>query len=689
MILQTLTAKLQADTGGFTRPLRDAEGNLSKFAKTAGIAGAAVAAAFGVAAIKRFGTESVRTFGEAEAIWTRLGSAVDATGVSFEGMRGEIERAAASMQAATTIGDEDYAAALQRLVLQTGSVTDSMGQMGLVADLAAANQTSAADAADLLARAMAGNTTQLTRLFPSLLKSTDLFGDLQKIIGGTAENEAKTFQGRMTQLNNAWGDFQEAIGAAIVGASDGADAMSLLTAGVQKATRWIEEHGAALSRIGAGMVKFGEVAIRVGGLVVSAFGEILRELSVIYGWVVRLNSAIDRIFGRNPQSDWVADVGVQARESESAVTSLGNRIKVDLTQKLKSAKDNATELRKQLESMDDAIRRGLTIGLNSRPLMVGAIEVDPAAAKRFAESFRQRAILTAALDLEIKEGGRPPRVDPVREATGILAGAKKGIADVIETFRTKLTPAVMVAGAGFALLAPVFQGFKTAVGPAVQALAMPLQMVGQILGTLVVPALRLLFPALKAVALVSAMLGETFANVAGWFLDIIAGLKEGLGHFMLGLGKILGPLGGPLRKYGRHLLEGAEDIKRAAAEFRGIAREMEDQQKTIRELSFEDAMKDATDAVSTFADAVSNMPAIFDLTLRRRQAAQSTVTSAPAIPQGGPTDTGGTHAGTTVVVNNPPARMDIEEFKRQVARAITELGQQGGVSPLDLAYRRL
>lgn len=352
-----------------------------------------------------------------------------------------------------------------------------------------------------------------------------------------------------------------------------------------------------------------------------------------------------------------------------------------LTVKIQGATAAASEMQQAVQALDTTLRSSTVVGLSDFTLRVGGIEVDPEALERFKEDMRRRLELTAALDLELKKVEVPNA--PSSESGG--SGAFASIIGALSTFGASLKAQLIGLAASFgplavaaAVLAPVFQGLKDAVGPALTALAIPLRVVGQVLGALLVPALRLLFPPLKYFGILVAMVGEGIARVLGWFLDAVAAIIQGIGGFIKRLGELIpGWLGGnKIEKFGKGIIEAGDYVADAAAGARATARELEKTQEELKGLSFEEAMKGATDAVKEFTAATSNMPAIFDLALRRRQAALGG--AAPPAVGGGltpgtvqPTDTGGSlpASGPVIQIINPAPGVNGREIVETVKRA--------------------
>jgi hypothetical protein len=227
------------------RNLSVVESGMAKLKAAAMTLGAALAAAFAVRKIFQFGKEAVRTAMEAEAIWSRLGHAVENAGQSFEELEPHIRATARALQDVTTVGDEDMAGVLTELITITNDVEASLDAVSVVADLAAAKQIELITAAQLVGRAMVGQTSTLTRYGIVIEEGADAVEVMRQRFAGFAENEAQTFEGRLKQLNNEWADFKEAVGAAMIAAGGGTSVLETLTGVVRGLAEWVaRNHGA-------------------------------------------------------------------------------------------------------------------------------------------------------------------------------------------------------------------------------------------------------------------------------------------------------------------------------------------------------------------------------------------------------------------------------------------------------------
>ena len=224
------------------RNLKSIEGGLGMLRKAALRLGGALVAALGVRALFRFGKAAVQTAADAEAIWNRLGQAVENTGRSFASIRPEFEKFAREVQDLTTVGDEDLAEVLTELITITNDYELSVENIIGVLDLAAAKQIDLTTAAQLYGRALIGDTGTLSRYGIIVQEGADAIAILRERFAGFAVNEAQGQAGMVKQLVNEWGDFKQVLGEVFTGASGGDGILRSLTLTVKELTGWVEEN---------------------------------------------------------------------------------------------------------------------------------------------------------------------------------------------------------------------------------------------------------------------------------------------------------------------------------------------------------------------------------------------------------------------------------------------------------------
>lgn len=247
--------------GDAKKSLGRVEKGFARLKKTALALGGVLAATFGIRAIARFGRESIRVATEATQIWGRLEKAVENTGISYANVQDEINATARAMQDATVVGDEDFAAILAELITTSNDYEASLRNVSVVADLAAAKNLEFRSAAQLVGRAMVGQTSTLTRYGIVIKEGEDAMEVLRRQFAGFSANEATTFAGQVKQLNNEWGDFKQAVGDAMIEAGNGASVLATLTATLKVSTQWINDNRSSIAAWGQVLVQ----TLKAGG----------------------------------------------------------------------------------------------------------------------------------------------------------------------------------------------------------------------------------------------------------------------------------------------------------------------------------------------------------------------------------------------------------------------------------------
>jgi len=175
----------------------------------------------------------------------------------------------------------------------------------------------------------------------------------------------------------------------------------------------------------------------------------------------------------------------------------------------------------------------------------------------------------------------------------------------------------------FAAVMEVTTGFFQALQPALDALTLPLRMLGEILSLLMIPVLRLLFPVFKVVAVVASYLGEILAKVAGAIATAIGSLVRGIGRLV---NKLPGSPGDPLVKAGQAMIDLGNGFKDAA-------KEMAEKRKELQGMSFEDALKKTSEAADKLTESLINAVDGFKIEPYRFAALPSAPRTVPEVSQ--------------------------------------------------------
>lgn len=204
--------------------------------------------------------------------------------------------------------------------------------------------------------------------------------------------------------------------------------------------------------------------------------------------------------------------------------------------------------------------------------------------------------------------GRATGLDHFRqtrdEAGGTLAMASNIAADRLGSLAHEAV-GLLSSFTPLGLVAEVLGAALDAVRPAVEALMMPLQMLGKALGAGLLPIFEAMFPVFKGIAIAGTYVAQVFFNIAG-------GIAKAIGWLVSIVGKAVDALNGPfggdggLGKVGRGISSVGDGFLKAAGAL-GTARD------EIKALEWDDAMK----AVRDFTDAMTDVPKVINLALYR------------------------------------------------------------------------
>lgn len=237
--------KLSFDGSGVKSELNTAEKHVSSFGSSVGSAmkkvGVAITAAFaaGTAAAVKFSKDSVNAFNEAEKAQAKLAQSAKNQNWA-EGAVEDLRAYNSELQKMGIIEDDVNAAGQAQLgtfALSAEAVktlTPAMDDLIAATSGYEATTDSATSMANLMGKVMTGNVGALTRYGVTLdenqkkllqegdemTRAATLAEVLKQNYGGFNEALAKTPQGKVKQLSNAFGDLQESFGAFLAGRGD-------------------------------------------------------------------------------------------------------------------------------------------------------------------------------------------------------------------------------------------------------------------------------------------------------------------------------------------------------------------------------------------------------------------------------------------------------------------------------------
>ncbi|MBI4395957.1 MAG: hypothetical protein HY548_02605 [Elusimicrobia bacterium] len=214
--------KLNKKLGEVKPKAEEAEGAFGKMEKAANKLASQFVGFAGAAGVALLLKSSVSAAVEEEEALNRLAFAVEATGGSFEQSKHQIVAFANEQQTLTRFSDTDTFQAMGRLVRVTGDVNQSMQATRLVFGLASASGKDFNTVMDLLAPVLQGDTSRMRALkneFGAFIGDADtgqeVIDALSKQFLGAAERQ-QGFGTALAKVKNAFSDFQETLGNAVI-----------------------------------------------------------------------------------------------------------------------------------------------------------------------------------------------------------------------------------------------------------------------------------------------------------------------------------------------------------------------------------------------------------------------------------------------------------------------------------------
>jgi len=214
-----------------TKKTGDAVSRLGNTLKNLAIAGGVLFAAkkgfellgASVRNLTGFIKESIDLAGVQEKAVKKLDTAIKTAGIHTEGASERLQEYASSLQKVTTYGDETIIEV--EAMLATFGASEDVIQDATMAtlDMAEAMDMDLKAAAILLGKAIAGETGTLSRY--GIIIDHDKYATegfsvvldaLNSKFGGQAQAAAETYEGRLEQLKNVFGDMKEDVGNALI-----------------------------------------------------------------------------------------------------------------------------------------------------------------------------------------------------------------------------------------------------------------------------------------------------------------------------------------------------------------------------------------------------------------------------------------------------------------------------------------
>lgn len=243
------------------------------------------------------------------------------------------------------------------------------------------------------------------------------------------------------------------------------------------------------------------------------------------------------------------------------------------------------------------------------------------------------------------------------------------VAILAEIF-TRLVPISEIVAGVF----ETFEGFDNIL----EKLKYPLQIVGQILGHLLIPVLQILEPVLNGLAMVVSAVAIVVGDVWNALLNFLAGIWEAIGSLSI---------------FGITLFPAANDLAKALRNLTVDTDEMRELQEKLKK-----GYEESDDALEKMNQQLRNVPASFRFALERYRAVLPPADIIPSAATGGFVDTGGlvnVHAGEIIVPENKTnseihihfhgSVYGMDDFDKRVKQSIGKISRGNRISSYGLS----
>jgi predicted anti-sigma-YlaC factor YlaD len=242
--------------------------------------GEALLAAFAFHKILGFFEASIHAAAENEHSMHQLETAVTNAGGSFEKMEPQINANLNALYSHSRFTRVELRASLGSLIQLTGDVGKSMAVMSTVVEFATGRNLDLGTAATLVGRYLTGNTNALTRYIGKTAEGINVMDRLAKTFKNAAENEMKSYEGRLLSITKAKNDLLVAVGELIVGDTALGGTTTNVSDLIKAATGWVKAHHTELSQAIGRIIEFGAGLMHLAGTVLPYLGRAYQEAQV-------------------------------------------------------------------------------------------------------------------------------------------------------------------------------------------------------------------------------------------------------------------------------------------------------------------------------------------------------------------------------------------------------------------------
>lgn len=436
-------------------------------------------ASLGVLGFGALAKKSVEAAAEADAAWGRVESAVGNAGITFGRVRGDLDELFTSIQKTTRFSDDQAADAFSTLMSITQDYTGSVRNLTLATDIAAAKKIDLKAAAELVGKAMIGETGALKKQGIVIDENADAIAELGKRFTGFAERDASTLQGQLVQVANAWDNVLESMGRALSGMSGGSSVTGQLTETLNALGVWIDENRSNVDALGQSLAYVLEQLGQIPKAVVMAgegFGEVGSILTRTYyqatNWMRSDASKVNLKAEDAGDADYYKALGrIRARrertkrEEIAASEAQKTRTKQEREaaeaaqkQRLKDAKDQEKQFAKLQDDLkgETMPKVGISLGegkpITLREATLGDAQASAGALAEAIDTAQMDKATQSVFDLrdaidEVATGSLRNMVDTWAEATEAIVSGSDSVGNAIgKAIRRGVGSAMMAQG---------------------------------------------------------------------------------------------------------------------------------------------------------------------------------------------------------------------------------------------------
>jgi len=406
-----------------SKTLQDVEKQVGLTTKQMAIAGGIMVAAG--TAITGALALTAKAAAEEEAGIVKLSTAMGNMGISYDGVRGSLEKWINTQQQKTAFADGQQRESLSSLITVTGNLTQAQNLLTIAMDLARWKDIDLGTATDILARVYAGNMGTLSR-YGIVLKegatATEALAEIQRLSAGQADAYGKSMKGQFELLQNNIDDLKEAIGAVLLPIFT--PLIKNLNDVVQGIKAWTDAHPALMRAITVLVGATGIIAL-IGGItllakafmltllpsliaiVTALWAQVTATIAAVaatgYGIPIAIASAaaigmlafgIQQLASR--ETEQIATTKDSAKDQEALMTSVAGT-----TEQIEAQTEATKELTRAMEAAFAAARSASEQPAVSAPFYDAAHR---AAAVKEAEEWERRAEEAAAAG-RVEEAG--------------------------------------------------------------------------------------------------------------------------------------------------------------------------------------------------------------------------------------------------------------------------------------------